>query len=81
MRPHQGANPHIEAPACRWTIQSRRPRSIITASGNGITIGPVLLGTAAPVHIMTPSTTVRRLVNMSALTVVDANAVRRDVPG
>ncbi len=47
-----------------------------TASGNGITIGPILLGTAAPVHIMTPSTTVRRLVNMSALTVVDAHAGR-----
>ncbi len=49
-----------------------------TASGNGITIGPILLGTAAPVHVMTPSTTVRRLVNMSALTVVDAHAARGD---
>ena len=42
------------------------------AAGAGVTLGPVLLGVAAPVHILTPSATVRRLVNMTALTVVDA---------
>ncbi|MBQ0960275.1 NADP-dependent malic enzyme [Ideonella sp. 4Y11] len=47
-----------------------------TASGGGIAIGPVLLGAAKPVHILTPSATVRRIVNMTALTVVDANAAR-----
>ena len=47
-----------------------------TAAGGGITIGPILLGAARPVHILTPSATVRRIVNMSALTVVDANAPR-----
>jgi malate dehydrogenase (oxaloacetate-decarboxylating)(NADP+) len=47
-----------------------------TAAGGGIAIGPVLLGAAAPVHILTPSTTVRRIVNMTALTVADANAAR-----
>jgi len=47
-----------------------------TASADGITIGPVLLGCAAPAHILTPSATVRRIVNMTALTVVDANAQR-----
>ncbi|MCE2680520.1 MAG: NADP-dependent malic enzyme [Burkholderiales bacterium] len=47
-----------------------------TACGNGIAIGPVLLGAAKPVHIVTPSATVRRLVNMTALAVLDANAVR-----
>ena len=47
-----------------------------TAAGGGIAIGPVLLGAAEPVHILTPSTTVRRLVNMTALTVADANAAR-----
>ncbi|MDZ7812464.1 MAG: NADP-dependent malic enzyme [Ideonella sp.] len=47
-----------------------------TASGGGIAIGPVLLGAAKPVHILTPSATVRRVVNMTALTVADANAVR-----
>jgi malate dehydrogenase (oxaloacetate-decarboxylating)(NADP+) len=46
-----------------------------TAAGGGIAIGPVLLGAAKPVHILTPSTTVRRIVNMTALTVADANAV------
>ena len=44
-----------------------------TASGGNIAIGPVLLGAAKPVHILTPSTTVRRIVNMTALTVADAN--------
>ena len=44
-----------------------------TASGGGIAIGPVLLGAAKPVHVLTPSTTVRRIVNMTALTVADAN--------
>jgi len=43
------------------------------AGGEGITVGPILLGAAKPVHILTPTTTVRRLVNMTALTVVDAN--------
>jgi len=47
-----------------------------TAAGDGITIGPVLLGAARPVHIITPSATVRRIVNMTALTVVDAAAPR-----
>jgi len=47
-----------------------------TASGGGIAIGPVLLGAAKPVHVLTPSATVRRIVNMTALTVADANAVR-----
>jgi malate dehydrogenase (oxaloacetate-decarboxylating)(NADP+) len=45
-----------------------------TASGDGITVGPILLGCAGSVHILTPSATVRRIVNMTALTVVDAGA-------
>jgi malate dehydrogenase (oxaloacetate-decarboxylating)(NADP+) len=47
-----------------------------TAAGGGIAIGPVLLGAAKPVHILTPSATVRRIVNLTALTVADANAIR-----
>jgi len=50
-----------------------------TASGDGITIGPILLGAARPAHILTPSATVRRIVNMTALTVVDANAAREQM--
>jgi len=42
------------------------------AAGNGITVGGILLGAALPVHILTPSATVRRIVNMTALAVVDA---------
>jgi malate dehydrogenase (oxaloacetate-decarboxylating)(NADP+) len=42
------------------------------AAGDGITVGPVLLGAARPAHIMTRTATVRRIVNMTALTVVDA---------
>jgi malate dehydrogenase (oxaloacetate-decarboxylating)(NADP+) len=49
-----------------------------TAAGDGITVGPILLGTGWPVHILTPSATVRRIVNMTALTVVDAGAQRGD---
>ncbi len=47
-----------------------------TAAGGNIAIGPVLLGAAKPVHILTASTTVRRIVNMTALTVADASATR-----
>ena len=47
-----------------------------TAAGGNVTIGPILLGAARPVHVVTPSATVRRLVNMTALVVADANAPR-----
>jgi malate dehydrogenase (oxaloacetate-decarboxylating)(NADP+) len=47
-----------------------------TAAGGGIAIGPILLGAAAPVQVLTASATVRRIVNMTALTVADANASR-----
>ena len=45
-----------------------------TAAGGGIAIGPMLLGVAKPAHILTASATVRRIVNMTALTVSEANA-------
>ena len=45
-----------------------------TAAGNGIAVGPILLGCSQAVHILTPSATVRRIVNMTALCVVDAVA-------
>lgn len=48
-----------------------------TAAGGNIAVGPILLGAAKPVHVLTPSTTVRRIVNMTALTVADANAIKR----
>ncbi|MCX7946067.1 MAG: NADP-dependent malic enzyme [Hydrogenophilus sp.] len=50
-----------------------------TAAGGGIAIGPMLLGVAKPVHILTATSTVRRIVNMAALTVAEANLGPRAV--
>ncbi|MFW7340325.1 NADP-dependent malic enzyme [Pollutimonas sp. H1-120] len=47
-----------------------------TAAGGNVAVGPFLLGVNAPVHILTSSSTVRRIVNMAALTVLDANTPR-----
>jgi malate dehydrogenase (oxaloacetate-decarboxylating)(NADP+) len=44
--------------------------------GNGVTVGPILLGSAAAAHVLTPSATVRRVVNMTALAVADAAHTR-----
>jgi malate dehydrogenase (oxaloacetate-decarboxylating)(NADP+) len=46
-------------------------------SGKGVTVGPILLGAGAPVHILTPSASMRRIVNMTALVVADAAQARR----
>ena len=51
-----------------------------TGAGHNVAVGPILLGAARPVHILTPSATVRRIVNMTALAVVDAGAVQRQQP-
>jgi malate dehydrogenase (oxaloacetate-decarboxylating)(NADP+) len=61
--------PNIEAANIAYNL-------VKTTSGNGIAIGNILLGCAKPVHIVTPSATVRRIVNMTALCVVDAVAER-----
>jgi malate dehydrogenase (oxaloacetate-decarboxylating)(NADP+) len=47
-----------------------------SAAGHNVAIGPILLGCAAPAHILTPAATVRRIVNMTAVTVVEANRHR-----
>jgi malate dehydrogenase (oxaloacetate-decarboxylating)(NADP+) len=44
-----------------------------TAAGSNVAVGPFLLGANAPVHVLTSSSTVRRIINMAALTVIDAN--------
>jgi|GEM_PF-6744031 len=44
------------------------------SGGGGVTIGGILLGAAQRVHVMTPSSTVRRIVNMTAVAVADARA-------
>ena len=46
------------------------------AAGGGVTVGGILLGAARPVHIMTPSSTVRRIVDMTAVAAADASAQR-----
>ena len=46
------------------------------ANSDGVTVGPILLGAGKSVHVLTPSATVRRLVNITALAVVDAAAER-----
>jgi malate dehydrogenase (oxaloacetate-decarboxylating)(NADP+) len=46
------------------------------AAGSGITVGPILLGTAKPAHILEPAVSVRRIVNMTALAAVDAHVQR-----
>jgi malate dehydrogenase (oxaloacetate-decarboxylating)(NADP+) len=46
------------------------------AAGHGITVGGILLGAARPAHVLTPSATVRRIVNMTALAAVDAGSQR-----
>jgi malate dehydrogenase (oxaloacetate-decarboxylating)(NADP+) len=48
-----------------------------SAAGHNVAIGPILLGCAAPVHILTPAATVRRIVNMTAVTVLEANRAAR----
>ncbi|MEP7068577.1 MAG: NADP-dependent malic enzyme [Usitatibacter sp.] len=49
--------------------------------GAGITVGPILLGAAKPVHILTPTATVRRIINMTALAAVDAQAQEKQAAG
>ncbi|KQT11385.1 NADP-dependent malic enzyme [Ramlibacter sp. Leaf400] len=61
--------PNIDAANISYSLLKK-------AAGGNISIGPVLLGAAKPVHILTPGATVRRIVNMTALTVADANAGR-----
>jgi malate dehydrogenase (oxaloacetate-decarboxylating)(NADP+) len=61
--------PNIEAANISYNL-------LKTTAGNGIAIGPILLGCNKPVHVLTPSATVRRIVNMTALCVLDAVAER-----
>jgi len=50
--------------------------NLLKTAAEGLHVGPMLLGTARPAHILTPSATVRRIVNMTAVAVADANAPR-----
>jgi malate dehydrogenase (oxaloacetate-decarboxylating)(NADP+) len=48
--------------------------------GSGVTVGPILLGASRAVHVLTPSATVRRIINMTALAVVDAQQYETNNP-
>ena len=61
--------PNIEAANIAYNL-------LKVAAGHNVAIGPVLLGAARPIHILTPSATVRRIVNMTAWTIIDVNAQR-----
>ena len=68
--------PALEGPANLLVMPNLDAANILfnvlkVTLGHGVTIGPVLLGAAKPVHILTPSSTVRRILNMSALAAAD----------
>jgi malate dehydrogenase (oxaloacetate-decarboxylating)(NADP+) len=44
--------------------------------GEGVTVGPFLLGASKPVHILTPAATVRRIINMTAVASANANVAK-----
>ena len=50
--------------------------NLLKVVSDSVPVGPILLGKAAPAHIVTPSVTVRGLLNMSAIAVVDAERLR-----
>ena len=62
--------PHLDAANISYNL-------LKAGAGHNVAVGPILLGAARPVHILTPSATVRRIVNMTALAVVDAGAQRQ----
>jgi len=51
---------------------------LVKSLSDGLSVGPILLGAAQPAHIVTPATTARGLVNMSAFCVVDAQIAAED---
>jgi malate dehydrogenase (oxaloacetate-decarboxylating)(NADP+) len=66
--------PNLDAANIAYTL-------LEVAAGGGITVGPILLGAAMPVHILTPTASVRRIVNMTALAVLEAASHREEVRG
>lgn len=50
--------------------------NLVRVMGDNVTVGPILLGINAPAHILTPTATVRRIINMTALAVVEAQALK-----
>ena len=65
-----GMNPHC------CGDRSKQRESLKVTGSQGVTIGPILLGAKGVAHVLTPNATVRRVVNMTALAVADAQAER-----
>ena len=57
--------PNVEAANISYNL-------LRVSASDGVTIGPILMGMAKPVHILTQISSVRRIVNMVALAAVDA---------
>ena len=76
IREHIFPNSHLKGPANLLIMPSLDAANIafnlVKSVGEGLPIGPILIGAAAPAHILTPSVTARGVVNMSAIAVVDA---------
>jgi len=53
--------------------------SMTRVIGNGVTVGPILMGASRPAHVLTPSATVRRVVNMTAIAVYDAQQYEKAI--
>ncbi len=54
--------------------------NLVKVLGDGVAVGPILLGADHAAHVLTPSASVRRIINMSVLAVVDAQMGTRDTP-
>ncbi|GAB0117631.1 NADP-dependent malic enzyme [Acidisoma sp. 7E03] len=50
--------------------------NLIKASGDGLQVGPLLLGLTKPVHILVPTATARAIINISAIAAAEANSRR-----
>lgn len=50
--------------------------NLLKVAGDALSVGPILMGLAQPAHILTPSATVRNIVNITALAVVEAQMKR-----
>lgn len=67
MGASRSSSPNVDAASITYN-------ALRVTAGGGVTVGGILLGAAQPVHVMTPSSTVRRIVNMTAVAVADARS-------
>jgi len=84
-RKHVFPNSRLRGPANLLVMPSQDTAHIAfnmaRVISNGVTVGPILLGLARPAHVLTPSASVRRIVNMTAIVVVEAQIYEKSVSG